>query len=108
VIVHPGYLALAEQNLASNPEIHVTAQTPPSFIVQAEDDPVHVENATVYFMELKHAEAPAELHIYAQGGHGYGLRRTELPVTTWPDSVIKWLHTIHMLPGDAQKEGPQK
>jgi len=103
VIVYPGYLALADQNFAPNPEIHPTAQTPPSFIVQAEDDPVHVENATVYFLQLKNAGVPAELHIYAQGGHGYGLRRTELPVTTWPDSVMKWLHTIHMLPEGAQK-----
>jgi acetyl esterase/lipase len=103
VIVYPGYLALADQNFAPNPEIHPTAQTPPSFIVQAEDDPVHVENATVYFMQLKNAGVPAELHIYAQGGHGYGLRRTELAVTIWPDSVTKWLHTIHMLPDSNQK-----
>jgi acetyl esterase/lipase len=104
VIVYPGYLALADQNFAPNPEIHPTAQTPPSFIVQAEDDDTaHVENATVYFMQLKNAGVPAELHIYAQGGHGFGLRRTELPVTTWPDSVTKWLHTIHMLPDTGQK-----
>jgi acetyl esterase/lipase len=49
VIVYPGYLALADQNFAANPDIHVTDKTPSSFIVQAEDDPVHVENATVYF-----------------------------------------------------------
>ena len=72
--------------------------TPSSFIVQAEDDPVHVENAVVYFMALKNAKVPAELHIYAQGGHGYGLRRTELPVTTWPQRVEDWLHTIKVLP----------
>jgi acetyl esterase/lipase len=84
--------------MAPNPEIHPTADTPTSFIVQAEDDPVHVENATVYFMALKNAKVPAELHIYAQGGHGYGLRRTALPVTTWPQSVETWLHTIHVLP----------
>jgi acetyl esterase/lipase len=98
VIVYPGYLALSEQNYAPNPDIHPTAQTPPTFIVQAEDDPVHVENAVVYFMALKNAHVPAELHIYAQGGHGYGLRRTELPVTTWPKSVEIWLRTIHILP----------
>ncbi|HZD48473.1 MAG TPA: alpha/beta hydrolase [Silvibacterium sp.] len=101
VIIYPGYLALAEQNFAPNPEIHVTSQTPPNFIVQAEDDPVHVENATVYFLELKNAHVPAELHIYAQGGHGYGLRRTDLPVTTWPDTMLTWLHTIKMLPSSA-------
>ena len=97
VIVYPGYLALAEQNFAANPEILVTADTPPSFIVQAEDDPVHVENATNYFLQLKNAKVPAELHIYAEGGHGYGLRPTELPVTRWPALVETWLRTIHML-----------
>jgi len=98
VIVYPGYLAIAEKNFEPNADIPVTAQTPPSFIVQAEDDPVHVENAVVYFMALKNAKVPAELHIYAAGGHGYGLRRTALPVTTWPASVITWMHTIHVLP----------
>ena len=98
VIVYPGYLALADQNMATNPEIKPTADTPPSFIVQAEDDPVHVENATNYFLQLKQAKVPAELHVYSEGGHGYGLRRTELPVTTWPKNAEVWLHTIHMLP----------
>ena len=46
VVVYPGYLALAEQNFANNRDITVTDKTPPSFIVMAEDDPVHVENAT--------------------------------------------------------------
>ncbi|MGA2484193.1 MAG: alpha/beta hydrolase [Candidatus Acidiferrales bacterium] len=98
VIVYPGYLALEERNFMPNPDIHVTDMTPPSFIVQAEDDPVHVENSTVYFLALKNAKVPAEMHIYAQGGHGYGLRRTALPVTTWPQSVEAWLHTIRILP----------
>lgn len=101
VIVYPGYLALAEKNMEPNPDIQPTAETPPTFIVQAEDDPVHVENAIEYFMALKKAKVPAELHIYAQGGHGYGLRRTDLPVTTWPDRVSDWLHTIKVLPGSA-------
>lgn len=98
VIVYPGYLALAEQGFAPNPEIKVTDKTPPSFIVQTEDDPVHVENALVYYQALKDAKVPAELHVYAEGGHGYGLRRTSLPVTNWPKLVELWLHTIHVLP----------
>jgi acetyl esterase/lipase len=97
VIVYPGYLALSEQNFAANPEINVTEKTPPSFIVQAEDDPVHVENSTVYFLALKNAKVPAEMHIYANGGHGYGLRRTDLPVTGWPKLVETWLQTIHIV-----------
>jgi acetyl esterase/lipase len=98
VIVYPGYLAIAERNFAANVDIQPTEQTPPSFIVQAEDDPVHVENSTVYFLALKNAKVPAEMHIYAQGGHGYGLRRTELPVTGWTQLVETWLNTIQILP----------
>lgn len=101
VIVYPGYLALSEQNFAANSEIQVTGQTPPSFIVQAEDDPVHVENSTVYFLALKNAKVPAELHLYAEGGHGYGLRNNGLPVTDWPRLVEIWLQTIHVLPTSA-------
>ncbi len=102
VIVYPGYLALEDQNFAPNADIHPTAETPSTFIVQAEDDPVHVENSVVYFMALKNAKVPAELHIYAQGGHGYGLRRTALPVTTWPQRVEDWLRTINVLPAASQ------
>lgn len=98
VVVYPGYLALAEKSFAPNADIHPTDKTPPTFIVQTEDDPVHVENAVVYFMALKNAKVPAELHIYSQGGHGYGLRRTSLPVTGWPALVDTWLHTIDVLP----------
>jgi acetyl esterase/lipase len=99
VIVYPGYLANAGNHFATNADIGVTDQTPPTFIVQAEDDPVHVENAVVYFLALKNAKVPAELHIYATGGHGYGLRPDSAHlVTQWPRQVEIWLHTIHMLP----------
>ena len=97
VIVYPGYLALSEQNFAANSEIRPTSQTPPTFIVQTEDDPVHVENSTVYFLQLKNAKVPVEMHLYAEGGHGYGLRHTELPVTEWPKLVEEWLRTVHIV-----------
>jgi hypothetical protein len=58
---------------------------PETFPGQAEDDSVHVENATTYFLALKNAGLPTELHLYAKGR--YGLRRTELPVMGWPDRV---------------------
>ncbi len=97
LIIYPGYLANAAKDFAPNADINPTDRTPPSFIVQAENDPVHVENAIVYFMQLKKAKVPAELHIYAEGGHGYGLRRTALPITTWPQTAEIWLHTIKIL-----------
>jgi acetyl esterase/lipase len=97
VVVYPGYLALAEKGFAYTPDVPVTKETPPTFLVQAEDDTVHVENAVQYFMALKNAGVPAEMHIYAKGGHGYGLRKTELPVTRWPELVDVWLKTIGMV-----------
>ena len=101
VVIYPGYLADADKNFAFNPDIPVTKDVPPTFLLQAEDDPVHVENAVVYFMALKNAKVPAELHVYTQGGHGYGLRRTALPITRWPQLVDTWLRTIHILTGAA-------
>ena len=69
-----------EQNFAPNPDIQPTANTPPTFLLQAENDyTAHVESSVVYFMQLKNAKVPAELHIYAQGGHGFGLRPRDLP-----------------------------
>lgn len=94
LIIYPGYLALAERNMAFNPDIHVTAQTPPTFLVQAEDDPVHVENSLVYFRALKDAGVPAEMHLYAKGGHGYGIRPTALPITHWEDLAAAWLQGL--------------
>jgi acetyl esterase/lipase len=101
VVLYPGYLALADQNFAPNPEIHPTVATPPTFLLQAEDDyTAHVENAVTYFMELKTVKVPAELHIYAQGGHGFGLRPRDLPIMGWPKLVETWLHTIKVLPAN--------
>ena len=76
VVLYPGYLAMSDRNFAANPDIQPTANTPPTFILQAEDDyTAHVENAVVYFMQLKNVKVPAELHIYSEGGHGFGLGR---------------------------------
>ena len=98
VLVYPAYLTDEHQNFAPSPKINPTGQTPPTFIVQTEDDPIPVENALVYFRELKDAKVPAELHIYTKGGHGYGLRRTELPVTEWPRLVETWFRGNGILP----------
>jgi acetyl esterase/lipase len=92
VLIYPAYLTVQEKNDALAPELPVSAtNTPPTFIVMTGDDPQRVENALAYFQALKHAKVPAELHVYPTGGHGYGLRRTTITVTTWPDRVADWL-----------------
>ncbi len=103
VMVYPAYIAHSEQNLAVSSDLPVTASTPSTFLLQAEDDPHHVENAVTYFLTLKNAKVQAELHIYAEGGHGYGLRRTALPVTGWPKLVEAWLAAIKVLPATREE-----
>ena len=99
VALYPGHLAVRERNFALNPDIRVTGRTPPTFLLQAEDDPVDpVENSLVYHAALRRAGVPTELHLYVKGGHAFGLRRTRMPITEWPRLVEQWLGTIGMLP----------
>jgi acetyl esterase/lipase len=91
-------LASADANIGLNPDLHVTNQTPPTFLLQAEDDHVDsVYDSLSYYIALKKANAPAEMHLYAQGNHAFGLRRTALPITGWPQLVETWLVTIGMI-----------
>lgn len=81
-----------------NPEIHFTKESPPTFLLQAEDDPVDTINYfLLYYMGLKNAGVPTEMHLYANGGHAFGLRRTNFPITEWPQLVLKWLNTIDVI-----------
>jgi acetyl esterase/lipase len=93
LLIYPGYLE-SEANHTIRPDVQPVALTPPSFLIQAEDDTVKVENALVYYEALKQAKVPAEMHLFANGGHGYGLRPTKLPITHWPDLAATWLHTL--------------
>ncbi len=96
VLIYPAYLA-GEDNKGLAPEIRVTAQTPPTFLVQTEDDPVKVECSVNMFMALKQAHVPAELHAYTTGGHGYGLRPSDHPVSEWPQRCADWLKSRGLL-----------
>jgi len=101
IALYPGHLSLARNSIALNPEIdgHITRETPPSFLLQNEDDHVdQIEDALSYYMGLKKAGVPVELHAYAQGGHAFGLREKTLPVSGWPQLVERWLGTIGMVP----------
>ena len=97
--VYPGHLRVGDSGYKLNPNVPVTRQTPPTFLVQAEDDNVDGVNQSVaYYIALKDAGVPVEMHLYAHGGHAFGLRRTKLPITGWPQLVDTWLATIGMIP----------
>ena len=100
VVVYPGHLwPVGGDQLAFNPDIRVTRNTPPTFLLQAETDSVdNVNQSLVYYIHLKDAGVPTEMHLYADGGHAFGLRRTSDPITEWPLLVQKWLKTIGVMP----------
>jgi acetyl esterase/lipase len=96
--IYPGHLQASSSGLGLNPKISVTRETPPTFLLQAEDDHVdNVNDSLVYYIALKKAGVPVEMHLYGQGGHAFGLRRTDLPITEWPQLVERWLRTIGMI-----------
>jgi len=99
VALYPGHLWMPQGGqYAFNPDIRVTRETPPTFLLQAETDSVdNVNQSLVYYIALKDSAVPTEMHLYTGGGHAFGLRRTRDPITEWPQLVEKWLTTIGII-----------
>jgi len=100
VALYPGHLSRKEGTLDLNPDIatRITAQTPPTFLLQNEnDDSDTIWDSVSYYAALLKAHVPVEFHSYAEGGHAFGLRRTKYPATAWPLLVETWLHTIGVI-----------
>jgi acetyl esterase/lipase len=74
-------------------EERVTSRTPPVLLVHAADDEtVDVANALALYRALADAGVPADLHVYSEGGHGFGLRNaTDKPIAEWPRLVHRWI-----------------
>jgi acetyl esterase/lipase len=97
IAIYPGHLSMKAGTLELNPDIaaHLTAQTPPTFLLQNENDNVDsIWDSLAYYAALKNAGVPVEFHSYAEGGHAFGLRRTGNPATAWTQLVEVWLKTI--------------
>ena len=71
--------------------IKVTAQTPPAFMAVTWDDKFRGAQSALLFAKLKEHGVPAEFHGYSKGGHGYGIRESELPVSKWHHQLESWL-----------------
>jgi acetyl esterase/lipase len=95
ILIYPAYL-VGEKGTGTSlsPEVRVTPQTPPSFLAQAEDDPVGVNNSLFYYLALTENKVPAELHVFATGGHGYGMRDTGKAANNWPHDLEPWLRGV--------------
>jgi len=107
IALYPGHLWMHEDEERGNrneadmrlrPDIRVRPDTPPTFLVQAENDDVDgIEQSLAYYIALQKAGVSTEMHLYAQGGHAFGLRKANLPIGQWPALVERWLHTIGVL-----------
>ena len=90
MLIYPFYLTLDDDRSKLAPEMKVSPQTPPTFIAMSQDD--RIEYAYAYALALKAAKVPAELHVYATGGHGFGLGRPDGGGTQdWPKLAVEWI-----------------
>jgi dipeptidyl aminopeptidase/acylaminoacyl peptidase len=79
-------------------ERQVTADTPPTFFILADDDKtVPPRNSIEMYLAMKKYGVPAEMHIYSKGGHGFGMKKTGLPVNEWPGLFINWLKSQEII-----------
>jgi acetyl esterase/lipase len=90
ILVYPAGMADAD-NRQLRDYIPVNAEAPPMFFVHAFDDPVSVQHSLLLAGKLSQVGGSAELHVFATGGHGYGLRPTDDAVTQWPIRAAQWL-----------------
>src|SRR5260370_7317979 len=101
VAVYPGHLWIDDKKFELNPDIrtHITGQTPPTFLLQAEDDCVdNVNQSLVYYIALKDAKFPVERHLYAQTEMSFGIGPRVLLATAWPTSLDAFLGPPDTLP----------
>jgi acetyl esterase/lipase len=98
MLIYPAYL-VEEGTTNLPPELSLSSKVAPTFIAQTQDDSVPVEGSLFYYAALKQAKVPAEMHLFAKGGHGYGLRASAQPVTGWPKLAEAWLRNLGMLKG---------
>jgi hypothetical protein len=97
ILAYPAYLAVDPGQTLLDPVYGPTATTPRTFIVAAENDTTYGKNSLVYYRALVDAQRPAELHMYPNGGHGFGMYPAGAPAH-WTGLAVEWLRGIHILP----------
>lgn len=96
--VYPAYLVSKEEPTKLLPGFEVSEKSPPMCFVHANDDPWPASGSALLYLEYKKRGIPAELHIYAKGGHGFGMRKSGGPVNDWPDRAAEWMKSMGYIP----------
>lgn len=97
MLIYPAYFEKPGEPTKIREDVKITKDAPPTFLVHAWDDPVTVFSSLHIATELRKVGVPTELHIYATGGHGYGMRDTGENVNTWPQRAADWLKQNQLL-----------
>lgn len=95
LLVYPAYLD--GDHFLLTPEVKVSSTTPPTMLIQTEDDKSYINSSLFYYYALKEAGVPVWMHLYSKGGHGYGLRDTGFAVNEWPDRAEDWFREIGVI-----------
>ena len=93
----PDFLALIYPNIRPD-TMKVDKDTPPSFLVHADDDKLSAAISVNFYLASKKAGVSSELHIYSTGGHGFGMKDRPLPVTQWRARFVEWMATRKLIP----------
>ncbi len=100
IIGYPAYLAVPPSEASLDAVYTPNQFTPPTFLIQAENDKTYGHNALVYYRALMDAKVPAELHYFATGGHGFGVDPPNTPEEHWTHLATFWMHTTGILPSE--------
>lgn len=104
VMVYPGGVLDKNDKDKLRDQIRVSKDTPPSFLVVSTDDNGSAPGTIRLYLALRAAGVPAELHVYATGGHGYGMRKMDKPCATWPQRCEEWMRSRgYLTPSDPKK-----
>lgn len=96
ILIYPAYLVNKEDKLEE--PVKIVDQPPPTFLTQTQDDPIGYRNSLFFFNALTKHHVPAEFHMFAHGGHGYGLTTSKSnPLSNWPNLCERWLKSIKVI-----------
>ena len=95
MLIYPAYLD--GESFSIVPELEVTKKTPPTFLVQTQDDHKLLDSSLFYYYALKEARVSSAMHLYPTGYHGYGVRETGHLVNEWPERALAWMKSIGLI-----------
>jgi acetyl esterase/lipase len=92
--IYPAYLTTNRSDGPLQREVVVTEHSPPMCLIHAHDDPWTAAGSALLYLEYKKLGRPCELHVYAKGGHGFGMKPNGQPVNAWPDRAVEWMRSM--------------